>query len=136
MALASCGRSPSGLEAETYVLVQVNGATLPSPLPVPNTGSYPSPLEITQGSLSLRPDGTFTSLTIIRCRSDLPDGVIFEPSGPRQMSGHGTYSRAGGWIKSENRQSGLALGANYATITYDPAPTTQGDLREVWEYRR
>jgi hypothetical protein len=92
LALAACD---AGTPDTVYQLVSVNQQPLPAPLPDPFTVA--PDLEVFDGTLTLRGDGSLAGVYRIRCRSDLPPSTPCTVTDDR-MEFDGSWSRAGGQV--------------------------------------
>jgi hypothetical protein len=134
VALSACD-SPTDVAGTVYTLATVNEQALPAPFPDPYLP--PETFEVTSGTLTLRPDGTFSQALVMRCRTPQPSGGECEVHGDGRVTTEGSYSRTAGSVSFDDRQF---------PATFEPAlvkidlgfPASHGAFmpRFVLEYRR
>jgi hypothetical protein len=139
MVAAACDSSTRP-EPEAYALASINGAALPA---VYDFGVGFTAFEVTDGSLTLRPDGTLTLTLAVRCRSPQPPDTECQVEGDGIDTVHGTYSRADGWIRlADTAPTGdvrweAEYGAGLIRMTYSRPPSLGfAPAHTVFEFRR
>jgi hypothetical protein len=133
-AVSACD-SPAGLDGTVYTLMTVNSQPLPAPFPDPFMP--PNTFEATAGTLTLRSDGTFVQVLVMRCRTPQPTGSECEVHGDGRLTMAGSYSRTDGWVDTGDRQFLATFDAGQVTIdvAYPPSMGVQMP-RFLLEFRR
>lgn len=139
LACTGCADSPSGPGPEVYSLTSINGAPLPGPFP--DVFGLSAVIDVTAGTLTLRPEGTFREVMTIRCRSPLPPGTECEITGNGTIEGDGVYSRSEGFVRYPagpvpDAHFPAAFDGSTVTIHLGLPPSLGGSASFVLEYRR
>jgi hypothetical protein len=113
VAVAGCG-DPVGTVEGDYQLVRINDESVPAQHP------FSTQLQITAGTLMLRPDGTAEETLTVRCRQNLPPGTSCQVTQPQERR-TGTYSRTERWLRLGGSAYSLAFERNRVIIEYTPA---------------
>lgn len=96
-----------------YRLRSVAGEPLPA-----NTNPWEGSLvEVTEGSLHLRDDGTFTERSAIRCMSPLPPGTECHVNGDGRFTNRGTYDRERGTVHFDGAPEPVTARFEGGTVT-------------------
>jgi hypothetical protein len=111
--VAGCGDPVGSVEGE-YRLVSVNTERVPTQNP------FAEQLQIVEGRLTLRADGTAEETLLIRCRQNLPPGTQCQVSQP-EIRRTGTYSRSENWIRLGGSAYPVAFVRNQVIIEFTPA---------------
>jgi hypothetical protein len=111
--VAGCG-DPVGAVEGNYQLVRINNESMPAQHP------FSTVLQISAGTLILRPDGTAEETLTVRCRQNLPPGTSCQVAQPQERR-TGTYSRTERWLRLGGSAYAIAFERNRVTIEYTPA---------------
>jgi hypothetical protein len=134
VAVPACD-SPTDVGGTVYTLATVNEQALPAPFPDPYLP--PGTFEVTSGTLTLRPDGTFSQTLVMRCRTPQPSGGECEVHGDGRVTTEGSYSRTAGSVSFDDREFPASF--EPALVTIDLGfPASHGAFmpRFVLAYRR
>jgi hypothetical protein len=106
---AACGSS-TDVRLERFSLVSVDGEPLPGPYPDPAlpVDTY----QVTQGQITLNPNGSFLMDLFVRCHPEQPPGSDCFISGDGRQPMVGTYSREQGYIQFGTRQYAASFANN------------------------
>jgi hypothetical protein len=111
--VTGCGDPIGNVDGE-YRLASINTERVPTQNP------FAEQLQIVEGRLILRADGTAEETMTIRCRQNLPPGTQCQVAQP-ELRRTGTYSRAENWIRLGGSAYAVEFVRNRVTIEFTPA---------------